>query len=91
MRYFRILALCALVPSQDAHAGWLGKITGNVGKSIEKSAQDVGKAIERGAHDVGRPVENPGRPESEQSPSDPCRNNPQLPQCEALEGIGRTR
>lgn len=66
--------LLSVVPT--AHAGWLSDLTKNIGrqtiqpgKTIEQSVQDTAKGIEK------RP------PSTEHSPSDPCANNPQLPQC----------
>jgi hypothetical protein len=55
----------------------VGKGTANVGKSIEKSVQDTAKGIEKGP------------PATEQSPSDPCANNRDLPQCRGLKKEGR--
>jgi hypothetical protein len=67
-------------------------LTCNVGKSIEKSLQDVGKSVERraqdtghsiekGAQDTGKPNEFGQRGEVAQSPTNPCKVNPTLPQC----------
>jgi hypothetical protein len=54
---------------------------GDIGKSIEKSVQDVGKAIEKGGQDTGKTIDK-GRPAIEHSPSDPCKINDKLPQCD---------
>lgn len=91
MRYSKGLLFFALLFSQDAQAGLFDNVTRDVGKTIEKSVQDVGKAIEKGTHDVGKTIQNRDRPETEQSPSDPCRSNPQLPQCDGLHGNERIR
>jgi hypothetical protein len=76
MRYFKLLAFCALVLSQESQAGVFDRVFRDAGKTIEKSAQDAGKTIEK-------PII------IEHSPSDPCKNNPQLPQCKDIEGIQR--
>jgi len=89
VRYLKMLAFCVVAASSETHAGWLEKVTRDVGKTIEKSVQDVGKAIEKGTHDVGKEIENPAGPQTEHSPSDPCKNNPQLPQCDAVRKIER--
>jgi hypothetical protein len=54
----------------------------DTGKTIEKSAQDVGKSIEKSAQDAGKTGEKAVRDhELAQSPTDPCKLNPALPQC----------
>ena len=91
MRYLKGLTGLVLLFSQQAQAGLFDNAARDVGKTIEKSVQDVGKSIEKGAHEVGKTIQNPDRPETEQSPSDPCRSNPQLPQCDGLHGNERVR
>jgi hypothetical protein len=87
MRYFKLLAFCALVLSQESQAGVFDRVFRDAGKTIEKSVQDVGKTIEKSAQDAGKTIEKPII--IEHSPSDPCKNNPQLPQCKDIEGIQR--
>jgi hypothetical protein len=75
------LAISVLPLTAREGAAQAFKFSTDIGKSIEKSAQDVGKSIEKGAHDVGKSIEK-ASPETEQSPSDPCKNNSKLPQCD---------
>jgi hypothetical protein len=75
--------LAGLLFTTDCHADFFGRAFKDAGKSIDQSAKDVGKAIEKGLHDT-RTTLDKGTQDVEQSPSDPCRNNPNLPQCDAL-------
>jgi hypothetical protein len=77
-----IFLACIAVPS-PAKAGFLDRITIDVGKTIEKSVQDTGKAIEKGVNDAGHAIEKPTT--IEHAPSDPCKTNPGLPQCKDLQ------
>jgi hypothetical protein len=76
-----VVCVClALNSGSTVSAGWFSD---SVGKTIEKSAQDVGKSIDKiqSDRDAGRPVPVP---QIEQSPANPCRINPALPQCKDL-------
>ena len=77
----------ALNSSSTVSAGWFSD---SVGKTIEKSAQDVGKSIDKiqSDRDAGRPIQVP---QIEQSPSNPCKINPALPQCKDLGTDDRIR
>jgi hypothetical protein len=77
-------AFCAVVMTAVSIAeasaiDWLK----DTGKTIEKSVKDVGHAAEKAVQDAGKAI-GKGTQDVEQSPSDPCRNNPDLPQCDAL-------
>jgi hypothetical protein len=67
----------AIYPAQ---ADWLSDISKNFGKK----SQDIGRSIEKSVQDTAKSIEK-GTPATEQSPSDPCANNRELPQCRDLD------
>jgi hypothetical protein len=82
---FRMAAMIASLAASTMHAAAFDLFR-DVGKSIEKSVQDVGKSIERTPNDIGKSIDgnknlNPGGPVVEHSPTDPCKINGKLPQC----------
>lgn len=83
-----ILGVSLFALSQSAHAGFFDKIIpkiGNPGTSIGKSVDEINKSPKT-LDEIGKQI---GQPTVEQAPTDPCRINPKLPQCDLFKEGGR--
>jgi hypothetical protein len=79
------LAVGFAATSEARACGGFFDVACNVGKSIEKAAQDVGRAIEKSAQDTGKTIDKAAQ-DIAHSPTNPCKLNPDLPQCRYVSG-----